>query len=313
MEGIFLTSGPTLMQILYHHRTPQEKVNCGANVAHRSGCHRWQLEQPLFLVLLLEPSTCCIYACMPALEALGGASAVFATMSIALQLADVAVRLHTFWNHSRTAPRRWRTSSAISFFSKGCWETFMQKRKCCQSPTKHFQRMNRSWSANNTLRNWKLLRENCRSILAKGKYKGHGSLSRLSFRKMISVDSKEIWSRWRLLSFSHGNLWQGRRLRWLLVFTFWRKLRSMLSMHQHNIFASCVSSFLTQQLETARAMRAMETQVQKDTSVIIDTLQATSNSALPKPVLSTLESTINLCVKKGFKESSQDLQARFEQ
>ncbi len=45
---------------------------------------------------------------MPALEALGGVSAVFATVSIALQLADAAVQLHAFWQSFRGCPKEMR-------------------------------------------------------------------------------------------------------------------------------------------------------------------------------------------------------------
>ena len=87
----------------------------------------------------------------------------------------------------------------------------------------------------------------------------------------------------------------------------------MLSMHQTRVLASSVNSFSAQQLETARAMRAIESQLQQDTDVIINTLQATSNNALPKMVLSTLESTIKSYVKEGVKESLQELRTRLEE
>ncbi len=87
----------------------------------------------------------------------------------------------------------------------------------------------------------------------------------------------------------------------------------MLSIHQNRIFASSINSFSVRQLETAKALRAMEGQLQQDTSVIINALQATSNTVIPKPIICTLESTIKSYVKEGFKESFQELQARLEE
>lgn len=245
--------------------------------------------------------------------------AVFANASIALQLADAALKLYNFWKAVRDAPKSMRDLVQNLRVLEGVLKAIHTEEKMLPGPHEALPTYEPLLECRRYFDELRALAERLQIDISRGKMQRTWKSLKVVFEKShIDEFKSNLESMKSTLILARQTL---ARLAKLMVLAGYPSLIliSMLAAHNATFVANSVASITTQlstqQAENVKAVRNLEnmgSQLEKHIDVVGSALQKASNHTIPGPLMAALKSTIRSCARDTFEESFEKHYAELE-